>query len=1146
MTLQNQGAPGITFAGFLILAALGAYISNTNAPTSSRPASTTDLDASNLEEGDIPARLWQDPYRALEKYLTKNASNHFKIPYLLSGDDATQSTILNIEHVTLKNLSPQPNKSFLQHRMENQTKNNSLTILGVMVDTAPFAESEERRRQRRFAVVSALGESNYVPDNEKQIHTIRIKGANNKEMILPYEWYTYVSDSKTNPCILVFWLDEARFSKNSPWDEYANFVQRLTMGEIKSDNITFKILGPASSTTLKKMYKECEDKTLTPECIKKNVIKCIEQKTIGGFHFLSPIATMADDLLKPEKNNSPSTKDLMFPIIHSGNVVDKQNNKINDTSEKFSLKKFSFRRTISTDDVLAELLVKDLEKRKIQYKKDDDVSKVLKNGTIILISEWDTSFGRSLPKSFMQKFCGDINGCGQIIQYSYLRGLDGKTAGSQELGVTTSGGNNKESENRTGSKGLKNIRRPVGTGQYDYMQRLAAEIKNINRKRYMQYGKGVVAIGILGSDVHDKLLILKILRSKLPSAIIFTTDMDAQLLHPSDFDWTRNTIVASSFGLRLNEKLQTKTPIFRNSYQTSLFFASLLAVKYKCPGVDCEIVDLSQCKLNKVVKPTIAEIGRYGSVILNKNDLESADELIAKITNRAGEMVEISLDVVNLDSFIPNTNHQAGLIVFIAVMVIIAWMYLNHKWIETTVWLMIGLAVFSLLTVIAVCISSDEPFSFSNGTSAWPALYIRVLAILLTIFFVIRSMKLLTDNSDALSSKYLDENNVTLDWPSNSEKCLARLKKEKIGVFNSICQRICAPVSKNARKLGRLLETKNYYKYVFMVALFIISALLIMKYGRVNSTVSDIKSLVGVGLVVLVIWCGIAVFSFDMRWINVWINAINKSIKEKNMVPISELWGRYKGYGAFFHRMLRTLCNVLFYLVIAASIFLLLGSSPAPIRGEVIGKVMLPVTLISVIGMLFIIFFVVDTTRLCIAWILALSGDNILWDKNKIKEINNKLNLKDDVTLLWIKMHMIAERTQVVGELIYFPFIIIILMLVSRISFFDHWGFPQALAIIITVNIVIATSNAFRLRNVAEQARTKILEELNKRYIYAQGHAAKKDSSPADQINAMIENIRCLREGAYKPFLEQPVVRGFIILLGGIGFSISQYSNAFN
>ena len=93
--------------------------------------------------------------------------------------------------------------------------------------------------------------------------------------------------------------------------------------------------------------------------------------------------------------------------------------------------------------------------------------------------------------------------------------------------------------------------------------------------RWEGSGKELKAIGVLGSDVYDKLLILQAVRKRFPNAIFFTTDLDARLLHTSQYEWTRNLVIASHFGLQLHPTLQNDIPSFRDSYQTSAFFSVL-------------------------------------------------------------------------------------------------------------------------------------------------------------------------------------------------------------------------------------------------------------------------------------------------------------------------------------------------------------------------------------------------------------------------------------------------------------------------------------------------------------------------------------------------------------------------------------------
>ena len=250
--------------------------------------------------------------------------------------------------------------------------------------------------------------------------------------------------------------------------------------------------------------------------------------------------------------------------------------------------------------MLAEQLLRELKRREVDLK---SCAAKRCNPRIALISEWDTLYGRSLPRTFaavaMNGGSGktgpaleaEINKLrrdewpGWIYPHSYLAGLDGelpargdnKTGDNQKDGAQAKakawyGGSPQAAEQNP-------AQRPEGRGQLDYVIRLAAALKQEEIKN----GEEFKAIGVLGSDVYDKLLILQALRFTFPRAIFFTTDLNARLPYPTEWRWTHNLIIASHFGLELQPELQTPIPPFRDSYQTSLFYSALRALEHFIP-----------------------------------------------------------------------------------------------------------------------------------------------------------------------------------------------------------------------------------------------------------------------------------------------------------------------------------------------------------------------------------------------------------------------------------------------------------------------------------------------------------------------------------------------------------------------------------
>ena len=223
---------------------------------------------------------------------------------------------------------------------------------------------------------------------------------------------------------------------------------------------------------------------------------------------------------------------------------------------------------------------------------------------IALVSEWDTLYGRELPDT-LKRCLGHTGGSDKLSSepkcaeekaekdwlhpFKYLRGLDGQMPNVDGLG---SGNGSKDSDNKPNKDSKDNAKsrpdpsakdRAEGQSQFDYLRRLGDRIQQLDAKLRRDNENGIEAVGVLGSDVYDKLLVLQVLRPLLPNAWFFTTDLDALFLHPSAQNLTRNLLVASSFGLQLNPDIQGEIPPFRSSYQTAEFLATRVAIHGDAP-----------------------------------------------------------------------------------------------------------------------------------------------------------------------------------------------------------------------------------------------------------------------------------------------------------------------------------------------------------------------------------------------------------------------------------------------------------------------------------------------------------------------------------------------------------------------------------
>jgi hypothetical protein len=270
-----------------------------------------------------------------------------------------------------------------------------------------------------------------------------------------------------------------------------------------------------------------------------------------------------------------------------------------------------FYRTTATDDEVCRSLVLELGRRGVRLD-PKEAPEGYRRGSdhVALISEWDTFYGRALPLTFAmqasQRPLSEIlhSYPNNIHPFQYLRGVDGMLPGTPQ----------KESPPNSSSANEKNDRpreTPEGLNQADYLRRLAVQLQEMHQQ--FHHEGGLKAVGVLGSDVYDKLLVLKALRRALPGVLFFTNNLDARLGHPDEWNSARNLIVASPFGLRLRRRwgnasdveLQGKILPFRDSYQTAVYAAALCASSDK-------VEDLVTEQRSSLGEPRLFEIARSG------------------------------------------------------------------------------------------------------------------------------------------------------------------------------------------------------------------------------------------------------------------------------------------------------------------------------------------------------------------------------------------------------------------------------------------------------------------------------------------------------------------------------------------------------
>jgi hypothetical protein len=1004
-----------------------------------RPAAPKLPESSQADELYVRARLWEDPLQAVyrKERETSNAQEGG------GGHSNPQSDKERPQSNGLEALQQHLGDALRPGgKGENGTR---VLILPVLIAGQTYDVSFESRLRSRFSILAALKHEGFTQDEwdhllyfrtrikcsqsnkcelvDEPPSSLKAKGASNSEdqaqLFVPYEWFTWKnpnnvkqgsSEEKLQSRALVLWLGGEVFEGSFLLSKLTALIGSLVKGLDPAATSLPKVclIGPTWSSTLHEILED----------LNKNDYSELAKLNFGIY---SPWATGDWEYLKPSEIDSnricPSNKDKNE--IHPTEIW--QNLSRQACSEAPGKDDIAIEKTIAEDGQLAKELVYELSERGVKFEKKD---------SILLISEWDQLYGQIFRNTFQKQRDAfqkqkdksqeqkDNSESSQkvpsiiIPQAIYLMGLDGKLPG--EMGKEESSSPSASGKDKLAAE---DIERPDGRSQIDYLRRLADRLAD-------SYSDRLQAIGILGSDIYDKLLILEALRDRLPHVIFFTTDLDAHFLHPSQRRWTRNLIVASSFSLYTSKFLPKNdkpslepeyVPPLRDTYQTSMYVAAIKALQ---------------------------------KALLNRPEEDSA-----KLSDLSPKLFEIGrTQLIELDSPVPNKqpdNREARwwLIAILAASGVFAigpaglatrYRYLQRKkeqdpfpWLT---WLWFGafaLAVLLMLfEVFCYCWPTvKEPFAWFQGVSIWPSAILRTLAAILAAFLLAWVHRQAAKNNQSIGAKFLIPK---MDSPSALPK-----------------------------------TTRWFERFLYCICI--------------------------------------------------------KPKPASGKYSVAEIWAEFQSCERSGARWKWIIILSLLYGGVAFVLINICGSPHVPYRGDFSQWAANVPLFICVALQIALTFFVVDATFICTRLVRRLSEGGNQWPESAAKGWGVSEEIADEA----LAIDLIAQKTKVVGNLIYCPFAVLLLVILSRNSYFDRWDWPLSLLLISLINSLLVLIGLAVLWLSARKARQWALEGLE----------AKRMRLGSDQtrhVEYLIEQVRSVREGAFAPLSENPIILALIMPLGGI------------
>ena len=1015
-----------------IVAAIAGIVAQYKPLVSTRPVAASAKVSERVADQDVDARLWQDPLAVVQKAKADLEEAQAKAPVSTRGSHSLAALALHINQAASE---------------------NGILLLPVMLDSGPYLEQAESRLRARQAVLEALSESNFIPLDGEHIGFVSEKHwstpvqsrngapATRDDGPLFFAWEECARDMRQEDPnvtidrennfdrVFVLWLPAARFNPY-PLRTLAELLRGL------GDKFPARVIGPATSNGLQALIQE--------------YVAGRENRLPAGFDygqmldkvkFFSARATASDAWLRGYE------------------IIEEENHSLEDEIEEgvsangWSAGNFEFHRTILTDDVVLRALVDELARRHVHTGAWEAGHDKWQDGDhIVILSEWDSTYGRALAQTFQEEAekaqppDRPPNRAPRIDAYRYMHGLDGRLPGD-------SGKDQSRDDSARSKDGSSNSpgEATEGSNQSDFLRRLAQSLKEQEQRWQNRNKESIRAIGILGSDIYDKLMVLRALRPVFPNAIFFTNNYDAHFERRDDWDDVHNVIVASPFGGSLQPPWQTALAPFRDGNQTSMYAATLLALR-RIKNID-----------DVLRPPHLFEVGRNGAEELVV-PTAAASPSNAQSMPASQDSASLAPDVAPADGFsawlrAPGTP-TALVMTAIGLFLLGGWIALSvvdrrvigggrftqrlkRAGSSTAVWLLVGVPL--IVFGVAVFAVSDgaalEPLKFFAGISIWPSEMVRLIALLLAVHFLIKAH---------------------VDLESNEKMLVPRFRLP--GLAKGPWQ----------------WQNWNWAK----------------------------------------LW----------RGLHRWHKEHPDWIKEDAQFTVKEAWIAYLRRNQAWPRSFRIGVLVAIYIVFALGVFGLFPQPIVPARGDVALAADTWVIWPAVLGLTILTFYVVDAIRLNSNLIRIVTGGVTKWEPEISVGGERIPPLTREDLARYYDITFVAERTEVVARLIWYPLIVLAVMIMARSNYFDNWTWPYSLIIIMFLNALWAFGAAAFLRRAAEQLRREAIGKLQRLRV-----ASYNDPARRQMFEELVDEIRALKKGAFAPLSEQPFIRAIILPSGGLG-----------
>lgn len=586
---SNQAGMAINVGAFILI--VGVNLFSPKPLESIRPKFDDDSPKALTTFGTVQCREWEDPIESVRaffhiaanarKSVPSDSNNLTGAPSTASSNESPKTDARTSSTTSSEGVEPTPSPTAQSKRivesaaaaaflptklnevshslfnkdLETASKSGQKTVfLPIFVKGSAYPERREMRLRSRYAIQAALTSSGYRSVRSNELYYFE---RCNHESSYPFAVELFTRDpaissedwgkSDVYDIVIVAWLDDDFFSVNHLTGNSESGVKDL----LRIQSVQTHIIHLAGSDVLAKL---------------------ITEQVTNSFKIWFPRSTASfDRVIALAKAANPDV--TQAELEQALSVI---------------------KRPALNDDRLLSAVSDHLKNFIPGFHPQRDTA---------LVAEWDTGYSRGMVEAWRSLDSNTHSDPDSLRVFPFLRGLDGDSTARTAPPPLE----NALMALRKLPSAIQTQEQSTDTTQFDYLRRLAALLAQGGGPG----GFRPRAIGIIGSDIYDKITVLQAMKPLLPEAVFFTTDADQLLLHPSTKGAAKNLIVASmndmtpvlenSSTAQATQKAfgNLVLPTFRDSYQFELLNAVKQAIA----------VDPESFVENQESKPVVFEVG---------------------------------------------------------------------------------------------------------------------------------------------------------------------------------------------------------------------------------------------------------------------------------------------------------------------------------------------------------------------------------------------------------------------------------------------------------------------------------------------------------------------------------------------------------